>query len=176
MKKTDLEFKNKDSEILSKPLGLLKGATFTLNNLTNCCVYLPGWFTNIYIDNCSNCEIHIGPVKLSVLIRNCKDCQLSLAAQDIRAVSSVNITIFIFSSNDLTIEKCSNIILAPYNFIYAGLNEHFKKSKLDLSINQGFMIMDFNDSIEGKNYKLLNYERFTGYNMYIPKSIQKDEQ
>ena len=169
--KKDLQFRNKESETLFKPTSLINGNSFVIRNLDKCLVYLPSHTSTIYLDDCTDSQIFLGPTESSVFIRDCKNCQIATAAQQVRISDSSDLKVFVFSSTDLTLENARRIGLAPYNFVYPGVGQHFKDVMIDTSTNQGFQVMDFDreygesDSSE-ENYYLIKAKNFDGFRRF----------
>ena len=169
--KKDLQFRNKESETLFKPTSLINGSSFVIRNLDKCVVYLPSHTSTIYLDDCTDSQIFLGPTESSVFIRDCKNCQIATAAQQVRISDSSDLKVFVFSSTDLTLENARRIGLAPYNFVYPGVGQHFKDVMIDVSTNQGFQVMDFDreygesESSE-ENYYLIKAKNFDGFRRF----------
>lgn len=170
--KKDLQFRRIQEKVLFKKTGEIDGHSFVCRNLTKCKVYLPCLTSTIYIDDCSNCEIYLGPTESSVFIRDCTRCTISLCAQQIRISDSADLTVFLFSSTDLTLEKASRITLAPYNFVYPGIKQHISDAQIDTSRNQGFVVMDFDleystaEQEMPPNYTLMTSGSFPGFHEF----------
>ena len=160
LNKKDYMFVDKDSEELIKFPGQIDGQSFVCRNLTNCTVYICDFNATIYIDNCSNTSFYMGPTETSVFMRNCQDCQLSAAAEQVRISDSNNIQACIFSLTDTALENAQNVLIAPYNFVYNGVVEHFAQLKIDVNNNNAFFVMDFTP--QPGNYGVLPAEQFPG--------------
>jgi hypothetical protein len=167
--KKDLQFRRLEDKILFKKTNEINGQSFVCRNLTRCKVFIPCHMSTIYIDDCIECEIYLGPTESSVFIRDCTKCKITLCAQQIRISDSSDLTVFLFSSTDLTLEKARNIQLGPYNFVYPGIKDHFKSVEMDTSQNQGFVVMDFDREYAETqedlplNYSLIRAKDFNGF-------------
>lgn len=177
--KKDVQFRRKENELLTKPVGFIRGESFVLRNLKNCQVFVPGWFSTVYIDDCFDSNICFGPIESSVFVRDCSNCTISVAAQQVRISTSKDLTVYLFSATNLTLEKADNLVLAPFNFIYPGIHEHFQNSQIDLSVNNGFNVMDFDveygQTQNNTNYTLMKKNNFEGFNEYVPDLISQED-
>lgn len=161
LNKNDYIFRNFENQTLTKLPGSISGQSFLLKNLTNCQVYLCDYISQIYIQNCQDCEIYTGPVESSIFMRKSKNTKLTTAGQQIRISDSSNIQSFLFSLTDLTLENASEISIAPYNFVYKQVGEHFEKLGFDLKKdNNAFRVFDFTPK-EG-NFFVMDCEKFEG--------------
>ena len=160
LNKKDYMFVDQDSEELIKLPGQIDGQSFVCRNLTNCTVYICDSNATIYIDNCSNTSFYMGPTETSVFMRNCQNCRLSAAAEQVRISDSTNIEAYIFSLTDTALENARNVLIAPYNFVYNGIVEHFQQLKIDVNNNNAFFVMDFTP--QPGNYAVLPIEQFFG--------------
>lgn len=160
LNKKDFIFADHQNEELTKLPGQINGNSFVCRKLTDCIVYLCDYNSTIYIDNCVNSNFYLGPTEASVFMRNCQNCSLTAAAEQIRVSDSTNITVHAFSLTDLALENAHDIKLAPYNFAYNGIHDHFSKLGFDKATNNGFFVHDFTP---GKgNYDVLPPNEFKG--------------
>ena len=175
--KKDLQFRRLKDQMLYKPTASVNGQSFVCRNLEKCTVYLPCFTSTLYIDDCIDCKIYLGPSESSVFIRDCKDCEITVAAQQVRVSGSSSILLYVFSATDLTLEKATNICLAPYNFVYPGIKTDFELAGFDTSLNLGFVVMDFSKEYEdddpsfknnktSNNYYLMTVKNFQGFKMF----------
>ena len=77
----------------------------------------------------------------------------------------ISVIAFIASDSEPALEKAINIFVAPYNFSYPLINQHFSETKLQLVNplnNKWSEVFDFtpNEDPSIKNWKLLPPEKF----------------
>mmetsp|Transcript_962 Transcript_962/g.1496 ORF Transcript_962/g.1496 Transcript_962/m.1496 type:complete len:420 (-) Transcript_962:637-1896(-) len=145
-------FKNTSNEVLEKVPETINGENFSLENLTNCKVYLMDYSAQVSINNCKNSKIFIGPVTGACFVRNCTGCVFSIATQQIRIKDSNESTVFLYSRSNPIIENSHNIRFASYNFAYPKQEEHFKKANLDPSQNNWNNITDISGDSKGYSF------------------------
>ena len=68
---------------------------------------------------------------------------------------------FVFAQSDPALENCSDVSFAPFNFAYAGLEQHLRRAGLsfdDPAANRWSQVFDFNQRPEGAghNWRLLD--------------------
>lgn len=160
LNKKDFMFTDRDGEELIKLPGQINGNSFACRKLVDCDVYLCDYNSTIYIDNCSNTRFFFGPTEASVFMRNCHNCTLTAAGEQIRVSDSTDIDVNVFSLTDLALENAKNIRLAPYNFAYTGIQEHFYKLGFSSATNNGFYVHDFTPG--PGHYSVMPNEEFKG--------------
>ncbi|XP_013383987.1 tubulin-specific chaperone C [Lingula anatina] len=112
--------------------------------LTDCVVKLHGSPSAIHIDKLTNCKVFSGPVSASIFIDNCTNCTFVLPCQQLRIHSTTDTSFYIHVTSKAIIEDCSRVVFAPYNWYYNGIDEHYRMSGLDKSINNWDDVDDFN--------------------------------
>lgn len=137
-------FKNKINEKL-----VLKGEEVNkkdveLHNLDGCILRCYGNPSTLHLSNVKNTTILCGPVSTSIFTENCNDCTFVIACQQLRLHSSKNLKIYLHVTSKGILEDCSDIFMAPYNLVYDEIEEDFKLSGLDKSLNHWDKLDDFN--------------------------------
>lgn len=122
----------------------VNNSDITISNLTNCVVQLHGHLDSLHMSCLTNCTILCGPVSRSVFADNCTGCKFTFACQQMRLHSSRSCDIYLHVTCRAIIEDCSDILFAPYNYIYPELNIDFIKAGLDKDVNNWRDIGDFN--------------------------------
>lgn len=135
---------NKIGESLSISSDEMYRKDVTLNHLNRCKVKLYGSPSTLHINSLNDCYVFCGPVSTSIFIENCKNCTFVIACQQLRLHNSKNINIYLHVTSRAIMEDCDNIYFAPYNLYYDTINDDFKKSGLDMSVNNWKCIDDFN--------------------------------
>lgn len=133
----------------------------TLNNIKNCKVKLFGAPSTLHMNSLQDSIVFCGPVSTSIFIENCKNCTFIIACQQLRLHKSENVNIYLHVTSRAIMEDCSNIYFTSYNLQYDQIDEDFKKSGLDISINNWNCIDDFNWLNADKaspNWRVLNAE------------------
>lgn len=115
-----------------------------LQNLDRCTVICYGSPSTLHVSNVKNSVILCGPVSTSIFAENCNDCTFVIACQQLRLHSSKNIKIYLHVTSKGILEDCTDIFVAPYNFNYEKIEEHFKIAGLDRSLNHWDCLDDFN--------------------------------
>ena len=165
LNKKDFIFSGLENQTLVKLPGQINNNSFLLENLKNCTVFLCDRISTIYIDKCVNCRISIGPVFSSVFVRWCSDVEVRAAAQQVRISFSKNVKAFIFSETHTTLEDSEEVEIAPYNFSYSEIKEHFKKTELDICKNDAFKVLDFTP--KPNSFRVMKLEDFAGTELSI---------
>jgi hypothetical protein len=160
LNRKDFIFGDHSKTELVKYPGQIANNSFLCRDLAECVVYLCDKIGTIYIDDCSNCKFYLGPVQTSIFMRNCTDCEVSVAAQQVRISDSKNITAFLFSQTQTTLENVSGLVIGPYNFAYSGSADHFSGQSFNTSHNMGFKVMDFTPS--PTSWRIMKDEEFPG--------------
>ncbi|ERL93786.1 tubulin-specific chaperone C [Dendroctonus ponderosae] len=116
----------------------------SLEKLSNCTVYLKGFPSTLHLNNLDNCRIFSGPVSTSIFAENCNNSTLVIACQQLRLHSSQNIEIYLHVTSRAIMEDCSKVAVAPYNWRYENIDQHFLDAGLDKQVNNWRCIDDFN--------------------------------
>ena len=95
-------------------------------------------------------------------MRDCENMTIYAAAEQIRINKSHNIICHVFSQSDPTVEKCTNLVFAPYTLRYPGLSQQFQDAGLDVSEDRWNQVFDFTHNPEAPNWRLMNPDEFTG--------------
>lgn len=116
----------------------------SLEKLSNCTVYIKGFPSTLHLNNLDNCRIFSGPVSTSVFAANCNNSTLVIACQQLRLHSSQNIDIYLHVTSRAIMEDCSKVAIAPYNWRYENIDQHFLDAGLDKQVNNWRCVDDFN--------------------------------
>lgn len=129
----------------------------TLRSLTNCVITLKGAPSTLHIKHLINCFVFTGPVSTSIFIDDCSGCKFVIACQQLRLHTSTDIDIYLHVTSRAIMEDCTNIRVAPYNFRYDKLQEHFSDTNLDINTNNWTAIDDFNwlNAKQSPNWKIM---------------------
>ncbi|KAK9885732.1 hypothetical protein WA026_012501 [Henosepilachna vigintioctopunctata] len=115
-----------------------------LEGMKNCTVKIFGTSSTLHLNQLKNCIILCGPVSTSIFASNCDDCELVIACQQLRLHSSKHVKIYLHVTSRAIMEDCTDIMVAPYNWKYEGIEQDFERSGLDNSFNNWQGIDDFN--------------------------------
>ncbi|KAF7287250.1 hypothetical protein GWI33_002069 [Rhynchophorus ferrugineus] len=99
---------------------------------------------DVSLEKLTNCKIFTGPISTSIFAENCQNCTFVIACQQLRLHSSRNIDIYLHVTSRAIMEDCTEISIAPYNWLYENIDEHFAESGLDRLVNNWRSIDDFN--------------------------------
>lgn len=137
-------FKNKIDESLILESEEVYKKDVEIQNIDHCTIRCYGNPSTLHLSNIKNSVILCGPVSTSIFIENCIDCTFVIACQQLRLHSSKNIQIYLHVTSKGILEDCTEVFVAPYNFTYDKLDEHYKLSGLDKSLNHWDSLDDFN--------------------------------
>ncbi|CAG9822982.1 unnamed protein product [Phaedon cochleariae] len=135
---------NKDNEDVTMTNNEIFKKDITFENMKNCKIFLKGSPSTLHLDNLMNCQIFSGPVSTSIFAENCENCTLVIACQQLRLHNSRKVTIYLHVTSRAIMEDCKNILVAPYNLKYDGIEDHFLSASLDINLNNWRCIDDFN--------------------------------
>lgn len=141
---TSCGYSNRKSEILRMEDEMVFQKDITLTNLENCTIYLTGSPSTLHINHLKNCRVFSGPVSTSTFAENCENCILIIACQQLRLHASKNVEIYLHVTSRAIMEDCSAISVAPYNWIYNGIEKDFERANLNNVVNNWRCIDDFN--------------------------------
>lgn len=116
----------------------------TVSTLENCCLIVRGHAASLQLSHLINCIVLCGPVSRSVFADNCTNCKLVFGCQQLRLHSSNHCDLYMHVTCRAIIEDCKNINVAPYNYVYANIDDDFAKAGLDLTRNNWMHVADFN--------------------------------
>lgn len=162
LNKKDFRFRKLENQTLVKAPGKINGIDFNIRFLKNCEVYLCDHIATIYVDDCENCKFYIGPIHQSIFVRDCKNIEVSVAAAQVRISNSSDVVLYSFSQSDPTLENVQNLSVAPYNFGYPGIGEHFKLAGLDVEHDRWNQVADFTKNTDDSNWKVLDPSSWPG--------------
>lgn len=136
--------KNKSNEEI-----ILQGADvddkdLTISTMSNCLIQIVGHAGSLQVSHLKNCLILCGPVSRSVFADNCIDCKLVFGCQQFRLHLSKNCDIYMHVTGRAIIEDCTNVSVAPYNYTYPLIEQHFAQCGLNLYKNNWEDVADFN--------------------------------
>nr|CAI5843772.1 unnamed protein product [Callosobruchus analis] len=137
-------FFNRVNEILGMPPSDIFRKDISLEKLDKCTVILKGTPSTLHLNHLSNCKVFTGPVSTSIFAENCTNCTLVIACQQLRLHSSQNVQIYLHVTSRAIMEDCKDIDVAPYNWIYEGMEKDFENAHLEKNINNWRCVGDFN--------------------------------
>ncbi|VEN59075.1 unnamed protein product [Callosobruchus maculatus] len=115
-----------------------------LRKIENCTVVFKGTPSTLHLNHLNNCKVFTGPVSTSIFAENCTNCTLVIACQQLRLHSSHNVQIYLHVTSRAIMEDCKDIAVAPYNWIYEGVEKDFENAHLEKKVNNWRCIDDFN--------------------------------
>ncbi|XP_014669483.1 PREDICTED: tubulin-specific chaperone C-like [Priapulus caudatus] len=116
----------------------------SLSRLKDCIMKLHGSPNTLHIDKLQGCKVFTGPVFTSVFIDSCKDCTFVIACQQLRMHTTSDCDIYLHVTSRAIVEDSKGLRIAPYNYRYDGLDEDYKKSRLNRETNNWDDLDDFN--------------------------------
>ncbi|CAD5116760.1 unnamed protein product [Dimorphilus gyrociliatus] len=115
-----------------------------ISNMNNCTIRIIGSPGTLHMVNIDNCTILSGPSSTSVFIELSKNSRFVMAGQQFRIHKTESSDFYIHVTSRAIIEDCNSVRFAPYVFNYEKLDEHYKLSGLDKSVNNWELVNDFN--------------------------------
>ncbi len=119
---------------------------FTIEDLTDCDVYIMDYSAQVQMDYCSKTRVVMGPVNGSFFMRNCKGCRVAVCCQQFRARDCIDCHIFLYATTAPVIEASNGMRFSPWNVQYPGLTQQFaivKWDKPSVPANKWNEIFDF---------------------------------
>ena len=102
----------------------------------------------VTVDDCTNCRIFLGPIKGSLFVRNCRDCQFIVACQQFRSRDCVNVDVLLCCKTLPIIEASSPIRFGCFRGAYFALAGQFAAAGLSAYNNNWGRIHDFSRASE----------------------------
>lgn len=156
----DFMFMKKEGERLVKLPGSLNGLDFVLDTIKNCTVFILDRTAQITADEINDSKLYIGPVEGSIFLRDCHNCTISVVCRQFRLKNCTNLTIFLHSASDPSIELSSDLRFAPFNFKYPLLDQQVQAAGMDVSVNFWSQIFDFNAKPDEAHWSVLEPTQF----------------
>lgn len=143
------------NETIGRLPGKVDGQQFVIQNCEDCKIYIFDHSATVTVDDSTNCQIFIGPSKGSVYIRDCKDCKFVIACQQFRTRDCKRLDIFLCCNTQPIIESSSGMKFACFQYYYPELEEQFEAAGLSLYNNNWSRIHDFTPAAEENTWTLL---------------------
>jgi len=115
-----------------------------LSSLSGCRVLIRGCPSTVHITSVRDCIVLCGPTSGSVFVDDCQKSVFVVACHQLRVHRTSNTDFYLHVTSRAIIEDCSAVQFAPYNWIYADLDEDFHKVGLDHTRNNWNAVDDFN--------------------------------
>lgn len=114
----------------------------TIQNCTDCQVYLLDHSSEVEVIDCVNCTIFIGPVDGPAIFEGCSNCQVAVASQQFQAKGCHDCSFGLYSATGPTLSQCKGICISPWCGSYSHLDAHFQSANLDPKKNQFSNVYD----------------------------------
>lgn len=126
--------------------GELNGRDVSLRDLEDCRVILLDQVGALHVHRLRRCEIVIGAVSSSALMHHCHECIFTFAAKQLRLHDSNQVVLHLHTRSGPIIEHCKNIMFAPFDLAWPGLEELLQMSSLGSPLEDGPWsdVQDFN--------------------------------
>jgi len=134
---------NKENETITLNQNDLD-ASFKLNNLKNCTIYLNGKLKALFMNTLTNCKIFVGIVEGATFFDKIENCEFHVIAHQIRIHNTRNSKFFLFVTSKPIIEHSTGLSFSKYAHSYADLDKIFKESEFDGKENLYYDVQDFN--------------------------------
>lgn len=143
--------KNSIGEIKKLDRISVKGKDIILSSLKDCQIIIDGCASTLNCENLSGCTVISGPIKTSVFLTNCQNCTLAVACQQLRIHDSGDLRCYVHLTSGGIIERCKNILVAPYTVSYPNMDEDFLEAGLSKNPNDNWeKIEDFDYLVSKK--------------------------
>jgi len=111
-------------QTLAKNSGTLSGAMVSLHRSRLSHIYLTTWLDSILINKCTSSTIFTGPVRNTVKMTGCKNITMVTMARRIIMQECLDCTLIVFTPTRPVLSiSCHNIIFAPFNTNYSGIED-----------------------------------------------------
>ncbi|KAK3930330.1 Tubulin-specific chaperone C [Frankliniella fusca] len=140
----DFGVKDKINEVIVMRENSVLDKDIALQNLNGCTVKIMGSPGTLHMSNMEGCTIFSGPVVRSVLIENCKNCKFVVPCQQLRVHQSSQCDFYLHVRSRAIIEDTVSVRVAPYNWAYDGIDQHFALLGWDDKKNHWDSVDDFN--------------------------------
>eukprot|EP00930_Biecheleria_cincta_P046729 TRINITY_DN32266_c0_g1_i1.p1 TRINITY_DN32266_c0_g1~~TRINITY_DN32266_c0_g1_i1.p1 ORF type:complete len:371 (-),score=60.15 TRINITY_DN32266_c0_g1_i1:251-1363(-) len=110
--------------------GELQGRDVSLRDLEDCRVVLLDQVGALHVHRLQRCEIVIAAVSSSALMHHCHECIFTFAAKQLRLHDSDQVVLHLHTRSSPIIEHCKNIMFAPFDLVWPGLEELLQKASL----------------------------------------------
>lgn len=137
-------FTKHDNEFLTLSNADVEKKDVVLSSLTGCRVLIQGSPSTVHVTSVQDCIILCGPTSGSVFVDDCLKSTIVVACHQLRVHRTSNTSFYLRVTSRAIIEDCSSVQFAPYNWMYAGLDEDFRKAGLDQQRNNWNAVDDFN--------------------------------
>ena len=118
-------------QTLAKNSVTLSGAVVSLHRSRLSHIYLTTWLNSILINKCTSSTIFTGPVRNTVKMTGCKNITLVTMARRIIMQECLDCTLIVFTPTRPVLSiSCHNIIFAPFNTNYSGLEDDMVQAGL----------------------------------------------
>lgn len=151
-------FKDETGSTLTAVPEELTGRQLNLQNLVDCTVVALGSPGAIQAASLDHCTVLVGPAARSAFIKDCCRCTFVLAGQQMRVHNTHDTDLYIHVTGAAIIEGCRGVRVAPYNFTYPALDQHYLTSGLDTTTNRWDQLDDFdwlNENEASPNWSIL---------------------
>lgn len=110
--------------------GELNGRDVSLRDLEDCRVIVLDQVGAVHVHRLRRCEIVIGAVSSSALMHHCHECIFTFAAKQLRLHDSNQVVLHLHTRSSPIIEHCKNIMFAPFDLAWPGLEELLQMASL----------------------------------------------
>jgi hypothetical protein len=118
-------------QTLAKNSVTLSGAVVSLHRSRLSHIYLTTWLDSILINKCTSSTIFTGPVRNTVKMTGCKNITLVTMARRIIIQECLDCTLIVFTPTRPVLSiSCHNIIFAPFNTNYSGIEDDMLQAGL----------------------------------------------
>ena len=101
--------------------GSINGYDFILSGVQYYRVYLLDRIKVLSVYRSTNSCLYIGPISDMCKIKNCMDCSITVCCKNFYMKNCNNIKLYLHCNEVPKFTNCKNILLAPYNLGYPGL-------------------------------------------------------
>ena len=144
MLESECGFTKHDNRVLTLSSTDVDKKDVVLSSLTRCRVLIQGSPSTVHITSVQDCIILCGPTSGSVFVDDCQKSTIVVACHQLRVHRTSSTSFYLHVTSRAIVEDCSSVLFAPYNWMYADLEEDFHKAGLDHTRNNWNAVDDFN--------------------------------
>ncbi|KAL1525166.1 hypothetical protein AB1Y20_020037 [Prymnesium parvum] len=136
-------FRSSKGAVLTRPAGESVHGDYALEDLEQCDVRLLTACTALWVRNLRDCTVFTVPCPGSIYLTECHNCTLVLGARQIRMHTSTQCSLYLHAASHPIIEHCSDLRIAPYPALPAGIPSPWAAAGMNPEQNQWKLVDDF---------------------------------
>jgi len=148
--------------ISSEDSSAIAANDFSLENLTNCKVYIMQVLRALRMNQLTECLVVMAPVNGSIFIENCNNCTFVIASQQLRIHTTQHTTFYVYSRSHPIIEDSDKLWFSTYQIDYPKKETFLQECGFDQHPNMWDHVEDFNwqkVGVKSPHWNILNPEK-----------------